>query len=87
MVVNKSLRRVVRIYAYAARSRHLAPPRARLGVLNASPFRRIRTASLDIAYEESGPSGGAAVLLMHGWPYDPRRYDDVVPPPIAALEF
>jgi pimeloyl-ACP methyl ester carboxylesterase len=24
------------------------------------------------------------VLLMHGWPYDPRCYDEVVPPLVAA---
>jgi pimeloyl-ACP methyl ester carboxylesterase len=45
---------------------------------------RIRTATLDIAYEESGSAGGTPVLLMHGWPYDPRCYDDVVPPLVAA---
>ena len=40
---------------------------------------RIHTSTLDIAYEESGPANGAPALLMHGWPYDPRTYDDVVP--------
>jgi len=44
----------------------------------------VRTATLDIAYEESGPSDGVAVFLMHGWPYDPRCYDEVVPPLSAA---
>lgn len=39
----------------------------------------VRTSVLEIAYEESGPAHGAAVLLMHGFPYDPRTYDDVVP--------
>jgi pimeloyl-ACP methyl ester carboxylesterase len=37
-----------------------------------------------MAYEESGPSEGAPVLLLHGWPYDPRSYDGVVPPLVAA---
>jgi len=41
-------------------------------------LKRIRTATLDIAYEESGPADGAPVLLMHGWPYDVRTYDAVV---------
>jgi pimeloyl-ACP methyl ester carboxylesterase len=50
----------------------------------AAAHQRIRTATLDIAYEESGSAGGTPVLLMHGWPYDPRCYDDVVPPLIAA---
>jgi pimeloyl-ACP methyl ester carboxylesterase len=38
-----------------------------------------RTATLDIAYEESGAAGGRPVFLLHGWPYDPRCYDEVVP--------
>jgi pimeloyl-ACP methyl ester carboxylesterase len=40
---------------------------------------RVRTGVLEIAYEESGPADGVAVLLMHGFPYDPRTYDEVVP--------
>ena len=43
-------------------------------------LRRVRTSVLDIAYEESGPADGIAVLLMHGFPYDPRTYDEVVSP-------
>lgn len=44
-----------------------------------APLKRIRTGTLEIAYEESGPADGASVLLMHGWPYDVRDYDQVVP--------
>jgi pimeloyl-ACP methyl ester carboxylesterase len=47
-------------------------------------LRRVRTSVLEIAYEESGPTDGVAVLLMHGFPYDPRTYDEVVPPLVAA---
>jgi pimeloyl-ACP methyl ester carboxylesterase len=47
-------------------------------------LRHIRTSTLNIAYEESGPAEGMPVFLMHGWPYDPRCYDDVVPPLVAA---
>jgi pimeloyl-ACP methyl ester carboxylesterase len=46
--------------------------------------KHIHTAALDVAYEESGNPGGTPVLLMHGWPYDPRCYDDVVPRLVAA---
>ena len=42
-------------------------------------IKHIRTGTLDIAYEESGPASGAPVLLLHGWPYDPRVYDAVLP--------
>ena len=39
---------------------------------------RIRTPVLDVAYEESGPAEGLAVLLLHGFPYDIRSFDAVV---------
>jgi pimeloyl-ACP methyl ester carboxylesterase len=42
-------------------------------------LRRVRTSTLEIAYEESGDQNGAPVILLHGWPYDPRCYDEVVP--------
>ncbi|HXN44633.1 MAG TPA: alpha/beta hydrolase [Xanthobacteraceae bacterium] len=45
---------------------------------------RVRTGTLEIAYEESGPPDGVPVILLHGFPYDPRSYDDVVPPLVAA---
>jgi pimeloyl-ACP methyl ester carboxylesterase len=35
----------------------------------------VRTASLDIAYEASGRKGGTPVILLHGFPDDPRAYD------------
>ena len=47
-------------------------------------LQRVRTRTLEIAYEESGPGDGVPVLLMHGFPYDPRAYDEVVPPLVAA---
>ena len=37
-----------------------------------APIKHVRTPTLDIAYEESGPAGGTPVFLMHGFPYDPR---------------
>ncbi len=40
-------------------------------------LKRVRTASLEIAYEETGNSGGPAVVLLHGFPYDVRAYDGV----------
>lgn len=41
--------------------------------------KHIRTSVLDIAYEESGPADGTPVFLLHGFPYDPRGYDQTVP--------
>jgi pimeloyl-ACP methyl ester carboxylesterase len=42
-------------------------------------IKRIQTSVLDVAYEESGTADGVPVFLLHGWPYDPRDYDAVVP--------
>ena len=54
-------------------------------IVHQSPtLKYARTPVLEIAYEESGPASGAPVLLMHGFPYDPRTYDDVVPGLAAA---
>ena len=51
----------------------------------ASPvLKRVRTSTLEIAYEESGPETGVPILLLHGFPYDPRCYDEVAPPLAAA---
>ncbi len=40
----------------------------------------VETDTLTIAYEEHGPPDGAPVILLHGFPYDPRGYDEVAPP-------
>ena len=47
-------------------------------------LRRVRTSVLEIAYEENGPADGIPVLLMHGFPYDPRTYDEMVPSLVEA---
>ena len=41
---------------------------------------RLRTDVLEIAYEEHGPADGAPIILLHGFPYDPRSFDEVAPP-------
>ena len=38
---------------------------------------QVRTSVLDIAYEQSGPQDAYPVVLLHGFPYDPRAFDDV----------
>ena len=40
-------------------------------------IRHVRGAQLDIAYERHRERGGWPVVLLHGFPYDPRCYDDV----------
>src|ERR1700741_4155547 len=42
-------------------------------------MKTVRTPTLEIAYEESGPAGGPPVVLLHGFPDDVRAYDGVAP--------
>ena len=41
--------------------------------------RTVRTSVLEIGYEESGDSAGFPIILLHGFPYDIRAWDGVVP--------
>jgi pimeloyl-ACP methyl ester carboxylesterase len=38
-----------------------------------------RTPRLDLAYEEHGPTIGEPIILLHGFPYSPRAYDEIAP--------
>src|SRR5229473_5790484 len=42
--------------------------------------KRARTDVLEMAYEEHGPEDGAPVILLHGFPYDARTFDEVAAP-------
>ncbi len=42
-------------------------------------FRTVTTPMLEIASEESGPPDGPVVILLHGFPDDPRTWDGAVP--------
>jgi pimeloyl-ACP methyl ester carboxylesterase len=44
-----------------------------------APLKSARTGVLDVAYYESGPTDGAPVLLLHGFPYDVHSFMDVIP--------
>jgi pimeloyl-ACP methyl ester carboxylesterase len=46
--------------------------------------RTIRAPTLEIAYLESGPADGPAAILLHGFPDDPRCYDQTTPLLAAA---
>lgn len=41
-------------------------------------LKHINAGDLSIAYEESGNADGTPVILMHGFPYDIRAYDEIV---------
>ena len=40
-------------------------------------LKSINAGDLSIAYEESGNVDGTVIILMHGFPYDIRAYDEV----------
>ena len=41
------------------------------------PIHQVDAGVLNIGYAELGPSGGAPVILLHGWPYDIHSYWEV----------
>jgi pimeloyl-ACP methyl ester carboxylesterase len=47
-------------------------------------LREIDAGVLRVAYEEQGSPDGTPVLLMHGFPYDVRAFDEVTPLLVAA---
>jgi pimeloyl-ACP methyl ester carboxylesterase len=43
------------------------------------PLNRIDAGVLNVGYVDTGPPGGPAVILLHGWPYDIYSYADTAP--------
>ncbi|WP_431279345.1 alpha/beta fold hydrolase [Leifsonia poae] len=50
-----------------------------MAITRLEPIKHIRTATLDVAYYETGDPSGQPVLLLHGFPYDIHSYADVAP--------
>jgi pimeloyl-ACP methyl ester carboxylesterase len=48
------------------------------------PLKQVEAGVLDVGYAEAGPPDGAAVVLLHGWPYDIHSYVEVTPLLAAA---
>jgi pimeloyl-ACP methyl ester carboxylesterase len=48
------------------------------------PVRQVDTGVLSVGYAEAGPPDGAAVVLLHGWPYDIHSFAEVTPLLAAA---
>jgi pimeloyl-ACP methyl ester carboxylesterase len=42
-------------------------------------LKQIDAGVLNVGYAEAGPTGGRAVILLHGWPYDIHSFVDVAP--------
>ena len=49
-------------------------------MIRSAKLRIVKTATLEIAFEEGGPTEGRPVVLLHGFPDDPRSWDGVVAP-------
>jgi len=47
--------------------------------MTTSSVQRVRAGVLDVAFERHGNTAGWPVVLLHGFPYDPRCYDRVAP--------
>ena len=66
--------------AAAANRGSAAEARAAAQPASGPAVRTVRTAVLEIGYEEHGDSGGFPIILLHGFPYDIRSWDGVAPP-------
>ncbi|WP_128916176.1 alpha/beta fold hydrolase [Bradyrhizobium nanningense] len=64
-------------------SRAEAPPPSRTNA-SLGPVKHINPGLLDLAYAEAGPTDGANVILLHGWPYDIHSFVEVTPMLAAA---
>jgi pimeloyl-ACP methyl ester carboxylesterase len=49
-----------------------------------SPLRHAHTSVLDVAYEAANEDATDTVVLLHGFPYDVRAFDEVVPLLVAG---
>jgi pimeloyl-ACP methyl ester carboxylesterase len=47
-------------------------------------LKRVEAGHLSVAYEDSGNADGVPVILLHGFPYDIRAYDEVTPLLVSA---
>jgi pimeloyl-ACP methyl ester carboxylesterase len=56
-----------------------AAPVAGMAAASFGALKQIDAGVLNVGYADVGPSGGRAVILLHGWPYDIHSYVDVAP--------
>jgi pimeloyl-ACP methyl ester carboxylesterase len=61
-----------------------ASSQASAGATSFGAVQQIDAGLLNVGYLDIGPADGAAVLLLHGWPYDIQSYAEVAPALAAA---
>ncbi len=66
--------------AQSSKTEPAAPPRVTQGInTSLGPLKQIDAGLLSFGYADVGPAAGPAIVLLHGWPYDIRSFDDVAP--------
>lgn len=58
--------------------------RDKIGTMTSTEHLLVDAGVLRVGVELHGPADGPPVVLLHGFPYDVRAYDEVVPPLVAA---
>jgi len=58
---------------------HSASQEQSAAAVNLGAVKLLRTPLLEVAYEEHGDPEGFPIILLHGFPYDVRAFDGVVP--------
>jgi pimeloyl-ACP methyl ester carboxylesterase len=70
--------------AQSAGNTSQAKAKASARVASFDTIRQVNAGALSIGYAEAGPSDGAVVILLHGWPYDIFSFAEVTPLLAAA---
>jgi pimeloyl-ACP methyl ester carboxylesterase len=60
-------------------NRETAATMVQTGNTSFASLKQIDAGLLNVGYAEAGPTDGAAVVLLHGWPYDIYSFVDVAP--------
>ena len=78
--INVDRRRFLGAGALAIAAMQVTRAHAAAGTQNTfAPLKQIDAGVLSVGYAEAGPTSGAPVILLHGWPYDIYSFVDVVP--------
>src|SRR5499426_2874450 len=77
--INHDRRRIVGAAALLGVAAAAGVPRVKAAQNSFGPLKQIDAGALNVGYVEAGPSSGAPVILLHGWPYDIHAFFEVAP--------